>query len=645
MILLSQWTRSKSFFFLSSVLLLAMVSIFLQYSIFPLNADKLFQNEHLSAVTPIEVSGYEIEEDSYELVNRNAAFLFQPENETGLAKITFSKPLDNPLRVELSCALEEGRYLRGETYTVNGTYGDTFLYIPFTQAQYSEIKIELGSNAGDTFYLDSIELGTGAISIYDYLFARFNPLIMVGIFCLLLILYAALIKWYKLPFDIHVVLKQKKLHALLPYLTLAFCILLYMPSAQLFSDDIFFGIETEGGIIPFVLERYGTWTSRFLIEIVLVSVARHFWLFRILQVLFSLLICYSIEQLLHNKAKNVRWMMVALFACYPISWMSSAGWVATNANYLWVMACALFAMIPIKRALCNERINPKVYPFYLLAFLYAANHEQMCALLLGVLIFFVAAFAYRRKSLKLPLVFLSLNAVMLALILLSPGNAARNETETIVRFSDFVDLTTLDKLNLGISSTLQHYFYEANLLFLIFGLILFIGVVNCTVSYKKRFIAAIPLVVQGIFGVFSEVFAPIFPYIVEAKEMLSATGYPLDINRPLEFTDLTVWTPLLLMVCAFLAVLYSLYVVCENKKEALVYMVLFFGGFCTRVLMGFSPTVWASLDRTFLFFDFILIFLAVVIYNILTQKESPRYLAATVVAVPIVALFNMVEML
>ena len=52
----------------------------------------------------------------------------------------------------------------------------------------------------------------------------------------------------------------------------------------------------------------------------------------------------------------------------------------------------------------------------------------------------------------------------------------------------------------------------------------------------------------------------------------------------------------------------------EGVRKSIKYIVIFVSALLTRVAMGFSPTLYASGNRTFIFLEFAIIFLTVCIY-------------------------------
>ena len=60
------------------------------------------------------------------------------------------------------------------------------------------------------------------------------------------------------------------------------------------------------------------------------------------------------------------------------------------------------------------------------------------------------------------------------------------------------------------------------------------------------------------------------------------------------------YVPFLLWAAAFVLMVCTVYVIMGHMPRALLAVGLVLGGFGTRLMMGFSPTVWASEDRTFL---------------------------------------------
>ncbi|EOS8067559.1 hypothetical protein C8050_RS02000, partial [Enterococcus faecium] len=71
------------------------------------------------------------------------------------------------------------------------------------------------------------------------------------------------------------------------------------------------------------------------------------------------------------------------------------------------------------------------------------------------------------------------------------------------------------------------------------------------------------------------------------------TGTKLSFSYP------GTWVATLLILGLMICLLLGIYLSFTNKKIALFLSLLMVMGFCSRVIMGFSPTVWASGMRTY----------------------------------------------
>ena len=59
-----------------------------------------------------------------------------------------------------------------------------------------------------------------------------------------------------------------------------------------------------------------------------------------------------------------------------------------------------------------------------------------------------------------------------------------------------------------------------------------------------------------------------------------------------------------------------------NKLKSNVALICYLAGFASRFIMGFSPTVFASSERTIIFFDFAMIICSILIWQELIKKQE-----------------------
>lgn len=102
-----------------------------------------------------------------------------------------------------------------------------------------------------------------------------------------------------------------------------------------YNDDADYALVLEGGgVIPFLVDRYKTWSSRTLIELVMVYVVQIPWLWKALDIGMYLLIAFSISYLVPSKKKLFTNAVIAfVLLLYPYGDMAVAGWVACSTGY------------------------------------------------------------------------------------------------------------------------------------------------------------------------------------------------------------------------------------------------------------------------------------------------------------------------
>lgn len=388
-----------------------------------------------------------------------------------------------------------------------------------------------------------------------------------------------------------------------------------------FGDDsnYFLPALEKSTYIEFLTMRYESWSSRVIIEGVLVWLVAFPWLWKILDSLVLVLIAWTISYLLDCQQKiKENWFISCLVLLYPISDMSSAGWMATTLNYLWVAAFMLFALTGAYNIFHQKPISFWHKVAMILATVYASNQEQACAcmcLLFAVFSFYslLPRFSHviGRFILFIQLAICIGNFIF---IILSPGNAwrAKSEQFTFLRSVNHGRYTVLEKFTLGFQNSMMTIFNATDMILFLFLAILFITVLF---EWKKpliwKCIFAIPLMINllhlsGMKG-FGKLTAE-----TESLLLINNDNY----MRKGPYIIIIFWAVLLLILVL------SLLIISRDLTEFL-YMLLIMGtGLGSSMIMGFSPTYDYSGKRTFIFFYFALIYMSA--YIVLKHWKLPQ---------------------
>ena len=206
----------------------------------------------------------------------------------------------------------------------------------------------------------------------------------------------------------------------------------------------------------------------------------------------------------------------------------------------------------------------------------------------------------------------------LIFILTCPGNSVRTETEIQNTFKDFEMLTVLDKIGVGITSTMGQIIGKSNIIFAIMSLIIAVYVYS---NYKEslyRIVAIIP--VFSIWGLcyFSSIFKAIFPYFGALKDLIIKEEVMLTAAN---CNNLLNVIPIIFAGVNFICIIMSLLLIFKNLKDN-VALLVFLVGLASRLIMGFSPTVFLSGERTMLFLDFSMIIVGLLVWQELIKKSD-----------------------
>lgn len=387
------------------------------------------------------------------------------------------------------------------------------------------------------------------------------------------------------------------------------------------------GLDSDT-LINILKRRYNNWSSRVIIEGLLYLIARYVNLWKLCNIAVYALFAYSLLYLTDFKHPK---LTLGLWLTYPVIEMASAGWIATYMNYFWPLAMCTYAMISLHKLYNGKKIHLIEWLTFSLAALFAANVEQVCVLYACVLTGFGIDYFLIQKS-KKGFVFYILQWIItlgnIAFICLSRGNSVRTWKEIGMRMQDFGTMSIIDKGVLGVVVTMGKL-VTANLNFLIFVTVIFaISILNRYYSEKKttglkklitRICFALPFAAAVGLTVFKTASETFFPQIV---------GVLLNYVRvdAENWYNLKYYVPFIVYMVMIMAILVALLNLFEDVKKSFMLAALFMTGLLSRVVLGFSPTLYASNMRTFIFFDAVIIFIIVLMYcfSAEVRKKLPQ---------------------
>ena len=396
------------------------------------------------------------------------------------------------------------------------------------------------------------------------------------------------------------ILKNKRIISFIFLICLFFN--LYLPTMR--SDDIvYLNRVNDMGYIGASIDHYFHWSSRIIIEFILMFFSQHFLLWKFANSLFMTLgVCLLCDYIFKNITKEKLLLVFSIYCLVPLTVMGESGWLATTLNYHWPWIGILIAFYPFLKRIRGEECPLLISILSLICLFFSANHEQF-NLCYFCLTFIVSIYLFRKKRYAHKLIYFSLlSLVEFLLSILSPGNENRLIHE-IHRLPQYQNFGFINKLDLGIASFGKPFFLDFNVLFLIlFSLIFWLGYKNSSNLYQK-ILLGFPLILNLIIYIGTTIPKGFLQFSGNGRTLIWNTEH-LNTIFSVEGTKLSLYYPgtwratfliLFLSICLCIGIWQSF-----NERDLKIFAVLLYWmAFFSRIMLGFSPTVWASGIRAY----------------------------------------------
>ena len=242
------------------------------------------------------------------------------------------------------------------------------------------------------------------------------------------------------------------------------------------------------------------------------------------------------------------------------------------------------------------------YLLVILGIMYATNIEGM-----SVLFFFIFACIYiykynAKENKNTTLVLWGVCTCSIFWHLCSTGNANRAISETAHWFPNYGMLNVVDRVELAFSRLCYEFIFNYNTVSFTLAILLFLIVfLKCNDRFYKT-IGAIPLATMFIFSIISKL--GIYSDLSNINYMLTYEGVITVGN----FNKIRSYLPIMLGIIVCVSIIISAYIVTEKSLQSfIIVVIILLGGVASWMIMIFSPTIWASGERPFMGFYFVLI--------------------------------------
>jgi hypothetical protein len=392
------------------------------------------------------------------------------------------------------------------------------------------------------------------------------------------------------------------------------------------GDDLIYGtVFYQEPLVAFISQAYFDWSSRILIMPVAAFFAGNsFLFFEIVNVLVYSLMAVMVSKLFITENKrHYHWVLMLMLFCVPfITMMTTAGWVVTNIHYMWPLTAALVAVYPIKKYLGYESIRWFEYPIYLFCTFFSMNMELMAGTLVLIYVAYVIYFYLVKRPFQYGQIIALILIVNIIYILFCPGNAVRESSEIVTNFPEYASFGIIQKL--AVSATAHVFSIDQNFLMLTVTAMAGVFVWNLYSKGIYRLLGVLPLLFALGINLWIIVLSPKFDGIFcdctgkRIENWISLAKITHGTLSQYHYLILLFIGLYVLSLCVMIILLF------KNSSKFGVSLILVGASILTQAVMGFSPTVYESGTRTFLFHYVAMAILGVIMYVEFNSRLSKR---------------------
>jgi len=362
-----------------------------------------------------------------------------------------------------------------------------------------------------------------------------------------------------------------------------------------FGDDV--GLRRSTLNLNTLMGLYLNWSGRVLDRILLIFMAHNPCIFRVLNSLVMIAMPVATWLLIDRSKKlsNLT-LFVIMFMLYDYKEMRGAGIIATYITYYWSLLANILFYIILRRCLAANKILSLDFILAVIICIFVCNSE-IGALFNAIILFALLALPYcHDRTVNRKILFLLVISILSIIFFLTcPGLHNRSVLETIRWLPDFSSYTIVYKLYLGFAETLFYYFSNKTVL-----LLFFLSVILVVAVHKGINVAY--LMLFCITGLLFQRYAG--NIIIKFS----------NISNPRAYVFLAV---LVCFSCFILLTIRRIFK--DNIKMFWLLSFILSIGLVTRLVMGFSPTLYASGTRTYMYCDFAILVSA---YYILKESKT-----------------------
>lgn len=387
---------------------------------------------------------------------------------------------------------------------------------------------------------------------------------------------------------------RKNLNAI-SFLTMAIC-LIYIFFSVVFkdiTDDHFFSTALSKYSIFEILQiRYNTWSGRILIEAFLMKTINIPLFPQIAISISCVLLAFSVSKLASSDSRAtlpyIALSMLLFLSDFHTNRQATL-WITGAYNYIIPISIGLYA---ITIYLDRDQSIFKKLSSCILIFLASNNEQFAVTAIIAMTVILIA----KCKTRELTVYDSAFTASLLcggAVVLAAPGNVVRLHSEIINWMPDFDSYGVLYKLSVGVDRISNHINFNDNFLFII--------CCSASLAYillKENNRLTITLL-AAIFTLKVVTFLISFYPASPVNNILRYENY----ISPVSWGDPSIYASYLTNLMTLSSILITCLIASRTKFEAIKISVVLLCGVLSALMIGFSPTAYASGTRVMFIFD------------------------------------------
>lgn len=304
-----------------------------------------------------------------------------------------------------------------------------------------------------------------------------------------------------------------------------------------------------------------------------------------------------------------------LFAALSYSFvdMQSAGWIVTTCCYLVPAVFSIVALIPIKKIIKNELFKPWEYFVSIFAIVFSGNQPQGMALQL-ICYFAVTIYCLvKKKNNKFIYVCFIITIINALFTFTSGWHLSRGAAEAIKWMPAINMYNLINKLDIGLSSSFGWLFFGDNL-FTFFTLATFTFLIftryNNTII---RIMSCIPEVLCFLFRKMYMNNMSINAFEIKPKDLGTSNFGLFNLES---INSISTYLLFFAICIILILIIVEIYLLIDDYSDLIQILVLLAAGFGSRMALAFTPNVFASAQRTFIYLDFCVIITCIKVYTV-----------------------------